>query len=221
MSRIRVHLADSDYFSRAGISTVLSNTEDFDLENITDSMADAIAGALEQKPDIILIESTLDGQNLYSAIREISEATPRTKVVVMASRYKRSELAQAYDAGSAALISKSSISSELPCALRMLVAGYQLFAAPTDGWEPASRVVRRSIHQEAFRELGDRDRGLVRHVAAGLTNAQISRLAHISEGSVKLHLARVMDELSVSNRVQLAVIAAEAGLVTSADLKIA
>lgn len=221
MSLIRVHLADSDYFSRAGISAVLSNADDFDLEKVTDSMAEAISAALEQKPDVILLESTLEGQDLYSAIREISEATPNTKIVVMAARYKRNELAHAYDAGSAGLIAKSSISSELPSALRMLVAGYQLFAPPTDGWEPTSRIARRSIHQEAFRDLGDRDRGLVRLVAAGLTNVQISRIAHISEGSVKLHLARVMDELSVSNRVQLAVIAAEAGLVTSADLKIA
>ena len=68
--------------------------------------------------------------------------------------------------------------------------------------------------------MADRDCGLVRLVAAGLTNAQISRMAHISEGSVKLHLARVMDGLNVSNRVQLAVIAAESGLVTSADLKL-
>ncbi|WP_255474760.1 response regulator transcription factor [Glutamicibacter sp. JC586] len=93
-------------------------------------------------------------------------------------------------------------------------------AHPTDGWEPASRIARRTIHQEAFRESGDRDCGLVRLVVAGLTNAQISRMAHISEGSVKLHLTRVMDGLNVPNRVQLAVIAAESGLVTSADPKL-
>ncbi|WP_345470687.1 response regulator transcription factor [Glutamicibacter ectropisis] len=221
MSRIRVHLADSDYFSRAGISGVLSTAEDFVLEQVTDSMPEAISGAAELKPDVILLEATTDGHDLYGAIQEISEQSPDTKIVVMAGRYNRNEIALAYEAGSSGLISKSSISSELPSALRMLVAGYQLFAPPTDGWDPTSRVARRSIHQEAFQELGERDRGLVRLVAAGLTNAQISRIAHISEGSVKLHLARVMDELSVSNRVQLAVIAAEAGLVTSADLKIA
>ncbi|WP_334123909.1 response regulator transcription factor [Glutamicibacter sp.] len=218
MSRIRVHLADSDYFSRAGISGVLSTAEDFVLEQVTDSMSEAISGAAELKPDVILLEATTDGHDLYGAIQEISEQSPDTKIVVMAGRYDRNEIALAYEAGSSGLISKSTISAELPSALRMLVAGYQLFAPPTDGWDPTSRVARRSIHQEAFQELGDRDRGLV---AAGLTNAQISRIAHISEGSVKLHLARVMDELSVSNRVQLAVIAAEAGLVTSADLKIA
>ncbi|MGP9487615.1 response regulator transcription factor [Glutamicibacter sp. AOP5-A2-7] len=61
-------------------------------------------------------------------------------------------------------------------------------------------------------------RQLVRGVASGMTNIQISRSTHISEGSVKLHLARIMDEFGVSNRVQLAVIAAETGLITSADL---
>ncbi|UYQ76873.1 response regulator transcription factor [Glutamicibacter sp. JL.03c] len=221
MSRIRVHLADSDYFSRVGISGVLAEADDFELERVTNCLGEALTAAVEMQPEIVLLEAALDGLDLYGTVNEISRQTPETKVVVMAARYNRNEIAHAYEAGCSGMISKSSISSELPSALRMLVAGYQLFAPPTDGWEPTSKISRRSIYQEAFRRLGERDLGLVRFVAAGLTNGQIARLAHLSEGSVKLHLARVMDELRVKNRVQLAVIAAESGLVTSADLKIA
>ncbi|MFC0419230.1 response regulator transcription factor [Glutamicibacter ardleyensis] len=101
-----------------------------------------------------------------------------------------------------------------------LLAGYQLFARPVDGWEATSRIVRRSSKQAIVRNLSERDRSLVRLVAAGLTNVQISRISHISEGSMKLHLARILEQLNVTNRVQLAVIATESGLVSPADLQI-
>ncbi|PCC35226.1 hypothetical protein CIK74_08880 [Glutamicibacter sp. BW77] len=101
-----------------------------------------------------------------------------------------------------------------------LLAGYQLFARPVDGWEATSRIVRRSSKQAIVRNLSERDRSLVRLVAAGLTNVQISRISHISEGSMKLHLARILEQLNVTNRVQLAVIATESGLVSLADLQI-
>ncbi|PJJ44763.1 LuxR family two component transcriptional regulator [Glutamicibacter mysorens] len=220
MSHIRIHLADSDHFSRAGIAGVLAEASDMVIEHVSDCMSAAVEAASELKPDVVIMESSLNGTDLLSSIREIAEQTPTTKIVVLATRYRRDEITQAYDAGSSALLSKSSISSELPSALRMLIAGYQLFAQPEDGWEPTTSIVRRATQQTAVRKLSERDRSLTRLVAAGLTNSQIARIAHISEGSVKLHLARIMEELDVTNRVQLAVIATECGLVTSAELQI-
>ena len=221
MSSMRIHLADSDHFSRAGIAGVLGAANDMEIEHVSDCMSAAVEAASELKPDVVILESSLNGTDLLSSIREIAEKTPTTKIVVLATRYRRDEITRAYDAGSSALLSKSSISSELPSALRMLFAGYQLFAQPEDGWEPTARIVRRSTQQTAVRKLSERDRSLTRLVATGMTNSQIARIAHISEGSVKLHLARIMEELDVTNRVQLAVIATECGLVSSADLQIA
>lgn len=184
-------------------------------------MSEAIESAAELRPDIVILEASLNGSNLLETIRSISGRAPKTKIVVLATRYNREEISRAYDAGSSGLVSKDFISNELPSALRMVAAGYQLFAKPVDGWEATARIVRRSTNQAIVRNLSERDSSLVRLVAAGLTNVQISRISHISEGSVKLHLARIMEELDVTNRVQLAVVDAESGLVSSADLQIA
>lgn len=221
MSEIRIHLADSDQFSRAGIAGVLAASEDMMIEYLSNSMSEAVHAAAEMKPDIVILESSVNGTDLFCSVREISEVAPTAKIVVLSARYQRDDISKAYDAGCSSLISKSSISSELPSALRMIAAGYQLFAQPTDGWEATSKIVRRTGQQTAVRGLSDRDRNLVRLVAVGITNSQIARITHISEGSVKLHLARIMEELDVTNRVQLAVIATESGLVSSADLQMA
>ncbi|MFJ2619390.1 LuxR C-terminal-related transcriptional regulator [Glutamicibacter sp. NPDC087344] len=221
MPEIRVHLADSDHFSRAGIVGALTAQQDIVIEHIASSMSEALANAAQSKPDIFLLETSLSGESLFQSIKQLMAVSPTSKIVVMATRYNREEVAQAYDAGSSGIISKSSINTELPSALRMVASGYQLFAPPSDGWEYPVRYEKRTENQSIVRALSDRDRQLVSLVAAGLTNVQISRAIHISEGSVKLYLARIMDDLSVTNRVQLAVIAAESGLVTSDDLQIA
>ncbi|MGP9786724.1 response regulator transcription factor [Glutamicibacter sp. 287] len=218
MPPIRVHLADSDHFSRAGISAVLASANDITIERISDSMHEAVQNAVSSTPHIVILEYSLSGTDIHHAIQEITSQAPSSKVVLLANSYGRAELAKAYDSGSSGLISKNSISAELPSALRMVAAGYQLFAQPSEGWEKPLRFAKRSQNQSIVSEMSDRDKQLVRAVASGMTNVQISRSTHISEGSVKLHLARIMDGFGASNRVQLAVIAAETGLITSADL---
>ncbi|MFC4717487.1 hypothetical protein ACFO7V_15265 [Glutamicibacter bergerei] len=69
MSKIRVHLADSDHFSRAGISGVLAMADDIVIEKITDSMAGAVTASSEHRPDIVLIEASLNGNCFLSGHR--------------------------------------------------------------------------------------------------------------------------------------------------------
>lgn len=65
---------------------------------------------------------------------------------------------------------------------------------------------------ERFQALNIRDRRIVRAIANGLTNAQIGNLLHISEATVKAHLAQIMRSVGIDNRVQLAVAADNAGV---------
>ena len=218
MSQIRVHLADSDHFSRGGISGVLSTAEDIVVEASTGCMDEAVDTALTLKPHVLLLETSLEGEDLSRTIREVLSQSIGTKIIVMAQKFSREEAGMYYELGCSGAISKSNNRSELPSAIRMVAEGYQLFARPVEGWLKPLQTARRSANASLIKTLETRDLQLVKHVAMGLTNAQIARAAHISEGSVKLHLARIMDLLNITNRVQLAVIAAETGLVSSADL---
>lgn len=101
----------------------------------------------------------------------------------------------------------------------MIAGGYSVFARPSDEeiFPPRARLM--ADRDSILMTLSQRDRQLVSLVAAGSTNSRIARMMHISEGSVKLYLARIMEKLKISNRVQLAVIAAEVGLITFEDLE--
>src|SRR5699024_3525980 len=108
MPEIRVHLADSDHFSRAGIVGALTAERDIAVEHIAGSMAEALENASQNKPDIVLLETSLSGDSLFKSVRQLVTASPNSKIVVLATRYSRDEVTQAYDAGSSGIISKSS-----------------------------------------------------------------------------------------------------------------
>lgn len=219
MSPLRVHLADSDHFSRVGISSALAEAQDLVLEKAYSSISEAVEGSLEHRPDIVLVEESLKGENLGEAISHITSNSPDTKVVVLAVNHDANRISRAHAAGSSGYLTKDTINCELPAALRMIAGGYSLFAQPSDEavFPPRSRLV--TNRNTVIESLSDRDRLLVSLVASGNTNSKIARTMHISEGSVKLYLARIMEKLNVSNRVQLAVIAAEAGLITFDDIE--
>lgn len=218
-SPLRVHLADSDHFSRAGISSALADAQDLVLERAYSSISEAVEGSVEYRPDIVLVEESLRGENLGEAISFITSSSPETKVVVLAVKHDTGSMTRAHAAGSSGYLTKDTIQLELPAALRMIAEGYSLFAQPSDDeiFPPRSRLL--TNHHTVLESLDPRDRKLVALVAAGNTNSRVAKSIHISEGSVKLYLARIMEKLQIANRVQLAVIAAEAGLISFADLE--
>lgn len=219
MSPLRVHLADSDLFSRAGIKVALADCEDLFLEKAYSSISETVKGTLECEPDIVLVEESLRGDNLGEAITRITETSPNTKVVILAVTHDTGTISKAHAAGISGYITKDTIHADLPAALRMIAGGYSLFAQPSDEaiFPPRFRLI--SDRESILDCLSARDRQLISLVASGCTNSRIAKIMHISEGSVKLYLARIMEKWKISNRVQLAVIAAEVGLITFDDLE--
>lgn len=216
---VRVVLADSDHFSLAAINRFLESALDIEIIETCQTVADASKCTVKHKPEILLVEATILEPDSAEALELVRHSSPQTKTVLLTSEDVRSLAFRAYHAGFSGLLSKRTISKELPGALRVIAAGYKIYAQPHNDQEPTPRAQHRTIHNNYFEALAERDRQLVTAVASGLTNSQVARSLHISEGLVKLKLATIMDQLRITNRVQLAVIATEYGLITSAELR--
>lgn len=211
--KIRVHLADGDFLVHLGIEKAVSQLEYVALESVSHTGEDAIAAAIERKPDIVLMEVALQGTDGIAATTEICARVPQTKVVMLAAAGDRETMMRAYSAGATSYLTKNQLTEDLGPALRMIHRGATILAMP-----PGSPRLQRppsgeSTDNPALTALRSvRDRKLLKGVAAGLTNAELSRALHISEATVKAQLSGLMSRFKVGNRVQLAVFCVQAGI---------
>ena len=215
--RIRVHLADGDYFLRLGLESLLASSPDVELEEVTGTGNEAIQAALGKKPDLILMETTISDVSSTEATRRIVAGAPNTKVVMLSATHDVETMARAHSAGACSYLAKNAVSTDLGAALRMIHYGNMIFSKPTDAEQfPLHCTGKYDLKSQLLRQTGPRDRRMLHALVQGLTNAQIASLLHVSEGTIKAQLAKIMEPLDVNNRVQLAVLVVQAGLLEEA-----
>lgn len=211
--RIRVQLADGDYFLRLGLESLLASCPDVVLKEVSSNGNDAIEAAQKEKPDLVLMESTITNVCSMEATRRIVASTPSTKVVMLSAAHDVETMTRAHAAGASSYLAKSSISTDLGPALRMINSGHAIFSKPADTDRfPLHSVSNYELQARFLRQTSPRDRRLLNALAKGYTNTQIAALLHVSEGTVKAQLAKIMEPLHVTNRVQLAVLVVQAGI---------
>ena len=211
--RIRVHLADGDYFLRLGLESLLASSPDVELEVVTGTGTEAVEAALGKKPDLVLMETTISNVSSTEATRRIVAGAPATKVVMLSAIHDTETMARAHSAGACSYLAKNAVSTDLGAALRMIHSGNMIFSKPTDAERfPLQSASMYDLKSQLLRQTGPRDRRMLHALAQGHTNAQIATLLQISEGTVKAQLAKIMEPLDVNNRVQLAVLVVQAGL---------
>lgn len=220
-SPIRVHLADGDYFLRLGLESLLAATPDVILEKVTTTGRDAIEAALELKPDLVLMETSLKNVCSMEAARRIAGEAPEVKVIMLSATHDVETMARARAAGACSYLAKSSISTDLGAALRMIHSGNAIFSKPTDAeLFPPHSATSYDLKSRLLRQTVPRDRKILQALSEGCTNIQIATQLHVSEGTVKAQIAKIMEPLGVSNRVQLAVLAVRAGLLEDSRVSV-
>lgn len=210
---LRVHLADGDFLLRLGLESLLGACADVQLEAVCSTGNEAIAAALEHEPDIVLMESNIKDVNSCEATTRILQGSPNTQVVMLSADHDLESINRAHTAGAVSYLAKNSISNDLGSALRLIKSGNSIYSRPADAQRfPAQSATAESIETRLLRQASRRDRRILDGVAQGHTNLQIANGIHVSEGTVKAQLAKIMEPLKLNNRVQLAVLVVKAGL---------
>jgi DNA-binding NarL/FixJ family response regulator len=206
---IRVLVADDHALMRAGIEQALAGLDDVDLVGSAETGIDAVALADEHSPDVVLMDLRMPGLDGVEAIRRISTAQPRTRVVVLTAFSDRPLILEALDAGAAGYLLKDARPDELLAGIRAAAAG----AAPLDPRAAQTVLVERRERQP-LDELTEREREVLMLLLQGLANKQIARALDITEKTVKVHLTNVFRRIGVSDRTQAALWAERHGLLS-------
>ncbi|MFF5422945.1 MULTISPECIES: response regulator [unclassified Streptomyces] len=214
---IRVLLADDEAMIRAGVRAILATDPGMEVVAEAGDGREAVGLALRHRPEVVLLDVRMPRLDGLAAAEELRATLPGTAVVMLTTFSEDAYIARALGCGVAGFLLKSGDPRELIAGVRAVAAGGAALSPTvarriidTLGGERLSRAAGARSRLEP---LTGREREVVALLGAGLSNQEIAARLHVVEGTVKAHVSAVLGRLGLRNRVQLAILAHEAGLV--------
>lgn len=212
---VRVLLADDEELMRAGLRLILESADDVVVVAEAGDGPAAVRACRGGAVDVALLDVRMPGGDGVSAAARIAAQSPTTRVVMLTTFDDEDALTLALRAGAVGFLLKDTGPAELLRAVRAAARGEQVLAPQVLG-----RLVERHLSAPSTSEASRRldaltpaERDVLALVGEGLSNAEVGGRLHVSAGTVKGHLSRVLAKLGLDNRVQAAVLAHEAGIV--------
>ncbi|OIJ23761.1 response regulator [Nocardioides luteus] len=218
---IRVLLADDEAMVRAGVRAILETDEAIEVVAEAADGRAAVDAAQRHRPDVALLDVRMPRMDGLAAAAEIARTAPETARVMLTTFSEDAYIARALGDGASGFLLKSGDPRELLAGVHAVADG-AAFLSPRVaqrviaeiGAGAGDRMSRAADARAKVAALTDRERDVMALVGAGLSNAEIGRRLHLVEGTVKAYLSSAFGRLGVRNRVQAAVLAHEAGLVS-------
>ncbi|NUU20830.1 MAG: response regulator transcription factor [Streptomycetaceae bacterium] len=214
---IRVLLADDQALVRTGFRMILENASGMEVVGEAGDGAQAAAMALELRPDIVLMDVRMPDVDGVEATRRICAADTdgRIRVLILTTFDLDEYVYAAIRAGAGGFLLKDTLAPDLLSAIRVVAAG-DAVVAPSVTRRLLERYVGTGSADPgpaAPDTLTEREREVLALIARGLSNTEIAALLHLTEGTVKTHVSRILAKLGLRDRVQAVVYAYECGLV--------
>jgi len=224
---VRVVLADDQPLVRAGLRVLIADCPDLDVVGEAGTGAQAVQLARQARPDVVVMDIRMPGMDGIEATQMITtgdRGSGPTRVVVLTTFDDDDYVYAALRAGASGFLVKDMALEDILAAIRVVAAGDALiapsvtrrlieqFAKPAP---PAPQPVRQ--HGQPSRELPgvtEREREVLTLVGRGLSNGEIAGRLVISTATAKAHVARLLAKLGARDRVQLVILAYQAGLVS-------
>jgi len=216
---IRVLLADDELMVRAGVRAILGTDETIEVVAEAADGLEAIELVRRHRPDVAVLDIRMPRMDGLEAAAEIRRNVPETAVVMLTTFSEDAYIARALGDGASGFLLKSGDPRELIAGLKAVADGAaylspriaQRVIAELSGGSMARAVAAK----EQVEVLSPREREVLGLVGAGMSNAEIAQRLFLVEGTVKAYVSAILLRLAVKNRVQAAIVAYEAGLVTA------
>ena len=211
---IRVLVADDHAIVRTGIRHVLDGEPGFEVVGEASNGAEALALALELRPDVAVLDISMPGVSGLHAAAELRRRAPATKVLILSMHDNTEYVLESLRAGVHGYLLKDSAAAELGDAIRAVCRGESFFSPPVAGQLGA--VVRGELAEAqpgALAQLTGRERQVLIGVARGQTNKEIAHELGISHRTVESHRESLMRKLEVYTVAGLTKIALEERLI--------
>ncbi|MFE7435276.1 response regulator [Streptomyces tendae] len=217
MTAIRLLLVDDDPLVRAGLSLMLGGAGD--VEIVGEAADGDEVGALvdRTRPDVVLMDIRMPVVDGLTATERLRGRADAPQVVVLTTFHADEQVLRALRAGAAGFVLKDTPPAEILDAVRRVAAGDPVLSPAVTrrlmeqavGTAPDARRTRARARVDT---LNDREREVAVAVGRGMANADIATHLFMSVATVKAHVSRILAKLDLNNRVQIALLTYDAGL---------
>jgi DNA-binding NarL/FixJ family response regulator len=213
---IRVVLVDDQALVRTGFRMILDETGDIEVVGEASDGAAAVDVVTRAKPDLVLMDVRMPKVDGIEATRRLRALPSPPKVLILTTFDLDEYVFSGLRAGASGFLLKDTLAADLISAVRVVVSG-EAVAAPSI----TRRLIAHFLNSAAppprdtdrLGVLTAREREVLTLIAQGLSNPEIALELHLSEGTVKTHVGRILAKLGLRDRVHAVILAYECGLV--------
>jgi DNA-binding NarL/FixJ family response regulator len=215
MRNITVLLVDDHPVVRHGLNALVASEPDMEVVGEAGNGNEAVAMALELKPDVVIMDISMPEMDGLEATRRI-KAGCDSHVLILTVHAQERYLFPVLKAGAAGYVLKSTVDQELIDAIRV-VAGNGAFLYPS-----AARMVLEDYlshlqngSQDSYEHLSEREREVLKLIALGHTASEIADMLVLSPKTIETYRTRIMQKLNLHTRADLVSYALTRGLLTT------
>lgn len=210
---MKVIICDDQAIVRDGLEMLLKLEPDIQVVGVADDGAAAVEMVAKKTPDLVLMDLKMPVMNGVEATRQIRTKFPQVKILVLTTYDDDEWVFDAIQAGASGYLLKDTPRDEVIKAIRGTLAG-KTYVDPSVAGKVLRQVSSHQTQPATFitSKLTDREIEVLRLIAKGFSNLDISERLFLSEGTVRNHVSAILAKLGVTDRTQAAVIAIQHGL---------
>ncbi|MBD0711899.1 MULTISPECIES: response regulator [unclassified Streptomyces] len=220
---IRLLIVDDDPLVRAGLTLMLGGAGDLEIVGEGADGGEVPGLVARLAPDVVLMDIRMPGVDGLTATELLRARPGAPEVVVLTTFHADEQVLRALRAGAAGFVLKDTPPAEIVAAVRRVAAGDPVLS-PAVTRQLMTHVAGqpetspRAAAADRLAGLADREREVAVAVGRGLSNAEIAAGLYMSVPTVKTHVSRVLAKLGLNNRVQIALLVHDAGLLGTSPL---
>ncbi|MBM7440040.1 response regulator transcription factor [Streptomyces sp. HB132] len=221
---VRLAIVDDDPLVRAGLILMLGGAGNIDIVGEGADGTEVAALVERSHPDVVLMDIRMPGMDGLAATEALRHRPGAPEVIVLTTFHADEQVLRAIRAGAAGFVLKDTPPAQIVDAVLRVAAGEPVLSpavtrrlmARAAGHPADDGRDRRARARRRFAELGDREQDVASAVGRGSSNAEIAAELHLSVATVKTHVSRILARLDLNNRVQIALLVHDAGLLHEA-----
>ncbi|MFD8597886.1 response regulator [Kitasatospora sp. NPDC059646] len=211
----RVLIADDEHLIRTGFRAILGAEPDLDVVGEAADGLEATALAAELRPDVVMMDVRMPRLSGIDATAHLVRTLPDPPRILVVTTFENDAYVyEALRAGAQGFLLKRATADDLVRAVRLVACGDSLLF-PAAVRDLALRHAPVAPDRSRIDRLSEREREVLRLMAAGLANAEIADRMRVGAETVKTHVGRILGKLGVRDRTQAVIAAYESGFVTA------